>query len=123
MPNAKPFIQLTPLVLLMLAGGCVQRTLTVRSDPPGALGYFNDVEYGRTPVTRPITWYGTYQVEIRKDGYQSVKTSAKVWAPWWQWVPFDLFTEVLPVTDHHELMYTLREPSEGQTDAAGLVER
>ena len=34
--------------------GCVQRTITVNSDPQGALVYLNDIEIGRTPVTVPI---------------------------------------------------------------------
>src|SRR5258706_9997592 len=60
------------LPALALVAGCVERTMTIKSDPPGALVYLNDREIGRTPVTRDFTWYGDYQVEIRKDGYESV---------------------------------------------------
>ena len=44
----------TPLLLVLgpLFGGagCVQRKLTVRTDPPGALVFLNDQEIGRSPA-------------------------------------------------------------------------
>jgi hypothetical protein len=95
-------------LLLTLLAGCVRRTLTVRSDPPGALVYLNGQEFGRTPVTSDITWYGTYDVQLRKDGYETLKTRGKVIAPWWQWVPIDLAAELLPLTDRQHLSYRLR---------------
>src|SRR5688500_8891874 len=55
------------LVLTVAVAGCgVQRSLTVQSEPPGALVYLNGLEVGRTPVTRDFTWYGVYDVELRK---------------------------------------------------------
>lgn len=47
--------------------GCVERKITVISNPEGALLTLNDVEVGRTPVTVPFTWYGDYDVQIRAD--------------------------------------------------------
>ncbi|MDB5293496.1 MAG: hypothetical protein JWL69_4737 [Phycisphaerales bacterium] len=111
------------LILMALAGGCVQRTVTVRSSPPGALVYLNDQEVGRTPVTRKFKWYGTYDVELRLEGYDAVKTTAKVWAPWWQIVPLDLVTEALPLTDNHELNFTLHPPSEMEEEPELMVKR
>ena len=118
-----PLIPWMVVLLLALVGGCVHRTITVRSDPPDALVYLNDQEVGRTPFTREFTWYGTYDVELRKEGYQSIKTTAMVWAPWWQWVPIDLFTEALPLEDHHELSYKLAPPTTRQTDPELLLRR
>ena len=115
-------LRVMPLLLIGVAG-CVQRTLTVRSDPPGALVYMNDQEIGRTPVTRNIIWYGTYDVELRMPGYASVKTTAPVIAPWWQWVPLDLLAEALPLEDHHDLHYTLRPPNDQEIEADLLVRR
>ena len=78
-------------MLLAGTGGCVRRTLTVTTDPPGALIYLNGVEAGRTPLERDFVYYGTYDVAVRKEGYETLKTQGKVIAPWWQWVPFDFF--------------------------------
>jgi len=107
----------------LCAGGCVQRTLTVRSDPPDALVYLNDIEVGRTPLTRSFLWYGTYDVELRKEGFESIKTTANVWAPWWQWVPIDFLAEFLPLHDHHEIPYKMKEPAQVQVDPQELARR
>jgi hypothetical protein len=88
--------------------GCITRTLTVQTSVPGALVYLNDREVGRTPFTVPFTWYGGYDVVIRADGYKTVKTSAEVTAPWWQWIPFDLVTDFLPVEDQEYLHFDLK---------------
>src|SRR5579864_3470128 len=85
------------LAILLICTGCeVQSTLTVQSSPLGALVFLNDQEVGRTPVTRSFKWYGTYDVEVRADGFETVRTQSQVWAPWWQWVPFDLVAAFIP---------------------------
>ena len=54
----------------LLGAGCgVERTLQVNSDPPGALVSLNGEEVGRTPMRKMFLWYGTYDLELRKDGY------------------------------------------------------
>ena len=105
------------------AGGCVNRQLTVTTDPPGALVHLNGQEFGRTPVTRDFTWYGTYDVALRKEGYATRKTTGKVIAPWWQWVPLDLVAELLPLTDRRRLHYTMKPVSEEAVDPQQMLER
>jgi len=99
--------------LMSICAGCeVQRSLTVQSNPPGALVFLNDQEIGRTPVTRNFKWYGTYDVEVRAEGYETLRTKAKVWAPWWQVPPIDLVAVFIPdLEDHHDLAFTLQQPS------------
>ena len=99
--------RLTPLLLIPLLTGCITRVVTVRSNPSGALVYLNSEEVGRTPVTREFQWYGTYDVILRKDGYQTIKTSAAVSAPWWQFIPLDFLTDLLPVTDERIISYEI----------------
>lgn len=110
-------------MLLILLGGCVQRTLTVRSDPPGALVYLNGREVGRTPVTRRFMWYGDYDVILRKEGYETLKTHSWVVAPIYQWPPIDLFAELLPLKDRQVLTYTLQPASTQPADTQELVSR
>lgn len=114
------------IIGLSMAGvGCeVDRTITVQTNPPGALVYLNDIEIGRTPVTRSFKWYGTYDVEVRKVGYVPIKTTAKVWAPWWGWPPIDFATCFVPnVKDHRSLSYALQLPSAQTIDPEVLVKR
>jgi hypothetical protein len=106
-------------------GGCVDKMLTVKTDPPGALVFLNGVEVGRSPVTRDFVWYGTYDVAVRKDGYETLKAHSPVIAPWWQWVPIDLLAELAPLRfrDEQTLTYTLRSEREAATDPQLLLNR
>src|SRR3954452_23834175 len=78
--------------------GWVEQTMTIQSDPPGALVYLNDQELGRAPVTRDFKWYGDYDVQLRLEGYQTIKTHQPLVAPVWNWVPLDLISNLLPFT-------------------------
>jgi hypothetical protein len=84
------------LVLLSVGVGCVQRTITVTSQPTGALVYLNDEEVGRTPVSVPFTHYGTYDVRLEADGYEPLWTEAQAKAPWWEYPGPDLVAEAVP---------------------------
>lgn len=115
------------LIALVALAGCaggVQRTLRVESDPPGALVYLNDQEVGRTPMETSFLWYGTYDVRLRKEGYQTVKARSRVWAPWWQIPPIDLVAEFVPIQleDRHQLSYQL-EPLPEQVEVEPLIAR
>lgn len=84
------------LTSLLVLVGCVQRTITVTSEPAGALVYLNDEEVGRTPVTVPFTFYGTYDVRLEADGYQPLWVQEKAKAPLWEIPPIDLAAEAVP---------------------------
>ncbi len=101
------------LLTIALACGCVRRTLSVQSDPPGALVYLNQQEVGRTPMQKDFTWYGNYDVVLRKDGYETLKASGQVAPPFWAWPGIDLLTTILPIPlkDEHSLRYTLKPAS------------
>ncbi len=87
------FVLLLSASLACGSVGCVQRTVTVTSEPTGALVWLNDREVGRTPVTVPFTFYGTYDVRLERDGYEPLWTSQEAKAPWWETPPIDLFAE------------------------------
>jgi len=100
--------------LLIGAVGCVRRTISITTEPPNARVFLNDQEIGRSPATTDFLWYGDYDVAIRKEGYQTLQTSWKVKAPWYQIIPIDFFAEVLwpgRLHDHHERHFTL-EPAQ-----------
>ncbi len=76
--------------------GCTQRTITITSEPAGALVYLNDQEVGRTPVTVPFTWYGTYDVRLEAEGYAALWTTHEAKAPLWDLPGPDLVAEAIP---------------------------
>ncbi len=90
-----PFAVLAPLFALpLLSAGCVTRTLTITSEPSGALVYLNEREVGRTPLTCGFTFYGVYDVRLEKDGFQALWTKASAPQPWWEYPVVDLVAEV-----------------------------
>lgn len=80
---------------LVLAGstGCVQRRMTIRSNPPGALVYVDDYEIGTTPVSTDFTYYGTREIRLVKDGYETLTVKQPIPAPWYQVFPFEFFAD------------------------------
>ncbi len=101
----------------LLAIGCVRRTISITTDPPNARVFLNDQEIGQSAVTTDFLWYGDYDVIVRKEGYKTLQTHWDVKPPWYQWIPFDFFAEVLwPgwIHDAHAQHYTL-EPAEKST--------
>lgn len=112
------------LFLLSLAVGCVgtRRELTIESEPAGAIVYLNGDEVGRTPMKRDFLYYGTVDVKLRKEGYELLEDSARVWAPWWQVPPIDLVAEAFSLTDRHRLSYELR-PKQLDADPQELIQR
>ena len=104
-------------LLLPLASGCIYRSLTIRTDPPGAMVYVNDQLKGPSPVTYDFTWYGWHRIMIRKAGYQRLDDRKMVHAPIYLWMPFDLVMELVPfrIRDQRTLAYTLTPQAEPAT--------
>ena len=103
--------------------GCVDRVMTINSNPEGALVYLNDQEVGRTPLTRDFEQYGNYELEVRKDGFKTLKSTQVTEEPWWQLIPFDLITEVLPYhyRDSRHYLYTLTPATTKPADATVML--
>ncbi len=60
-------------------------------------------EIGQSPVKVPFTWYGDYEIILRKPGYETVQTNRKIKAPWYQTPFIDVFAECLvPFTIYDE---------------------
>jgi hypothetical protein len=80
---------------LVTAGGCVQRRMTIRSNPPGALVYVDDYQIGTTPVSTDFIYYGTRKIRLVKDGYETLTVRQPFPIPWYEIFPLDFVTENL----------------------------
>ena len=58
--------------------------------------HLNDEEVGRTPLTVPFIDYGTYQVQLQRDDYETILTERSAEAPWWDTLGPDLIAELSP---------------------------
>ncbi len=98
-------------VLLPVLTGCVERRMTVRTNPPGALVYVDDYEIGATPISADFTYYGTRKIRIVKDGYETLTVMQPFPTPWYEVPPIDFITEnFVPgkIRDQRVLDYQLK---------------
>mgnify|MGYP003390210842 CR=1 FL=1 len=113
------------VVWLALLPGCVHRRMTVHSNPSGARVLLDGDEVGETPTSVDFTHYGTREIVLQKDGYDTLKTLQRVPSPWYQIPPLDFFADnLLPyqLTNRHEFSYQL-QPSPTVPSTQGLRER
>ena len=104
-------------LIALVLGGCVERKLTINTNPQEALVILNDEEIGTSPVTVSFEWYGDYGVRIQKQGYQTLQTHRQLKAPWYDKFPFDFFASVLNprrIVDSYEWTFELAPVKEPQ---------
>jgi hypothetical protein len=98
------------LIVSILLIGCVERQLTINTNPQGAIVALNDEEIGVSPVTVSFEWYGDYDVRISKEGFQTLKTHHKLKGPWYDRFPFDFLANCLypkRIVNSYEWTFTL----------------
>jgi hypothetical protein len=107
-----------------LSAGCVQRRMTIRSNPPGALVYVDDYQLGATPVSHDFVYYGTRRIRLVKDGYETLTVRQPFPLPWYQYFPLDFVTEnLLPWEIRDERVVDLAMQPAGVTPPESVVAR
>ena len=115
----RPIIPIFFLLLILagLGSGCVRRVVDITTDPDGALVWMNGREVGTTPVEVEIVYYGDYDVQVVRDGYETLSTSAKANPPVWDMPGLDLVSEVLPADLESRTRWHFDLVPEDQDDA------
>lgn len=110
---------------IMCVPGCIHRRMTILSNPPGAQVLVDGEPIGYTPTSLDFTYYGTREITLVKDGYQSVNVLQKLKTPWYQIPPVEFVTDNLwpaKIRDRHVFSYTLEpqriEPTNDLIDRA-----
>lgn len=104
--------------------GCqhVRRSITVTSDPAGALLTLNGREIGRTPVSVDFLHYGIYDVQLEAEGYEPLLTTGEAQPPLWDTIPLDLVSELTPPMKHAKIVWHYQlQPRDD--DPAAVLER
>jgi hypothetical protein len=105
---------LCAIAVLLFSSGCVHRRLTINSNPPGARVLIDGQEVGETPTSIDFTHYGTREIVLQRDGYETLKTLQRVPTPWYQIPGIDFFADnLLPfqLTNRHAFNYQLQPSS------------
>lgn len=109
---------------IMFLTGCVERKLTIVTEPSEAIVWLNDEEIGTTPVTVNFNWYGDYNVRIEKPGYEILNTHRPLPRPAHDKFPLDFFAEVLwPGTIVDAYTWTFDLEPYRQASAEELIEK
>ncbi|MBL8876173.1 MAG: PEGA domain-containing protein [Phycisphaerae bacterium] len=107
--------------------GCSQKVIEITTEPSGALVTLNDVPVGRTPLQTGFTYYGDYDIQIRKEGFEPIRTKATAWTPLYERPPLDLATAPIPyesvVRWHFTLEPALEKRESKQQFEDGLISR
>lgn len=85
--------------------------MTINSNPSGARVLVDGEDIGLTPVSMDFLYYGTRQITLIKDGYETLTVMQPVQIPWYQVPPLDFFSDnLLPVkvTNRHFFAYDLQ---------------
>jgi hypothetical protein len=110
-------------VLLLGLSGCAQRTLTITSEPSGALVYLNGDEIGRTPLKFDFMWYSDYDVVLRKEGYETLKTHQNLKAPLLGLPILDLAGELVGTKDRREWNFVMTPADPQAANEGDLLTR
>jgi len=124
-PQVGVFLALSMGVLVAVASaGCVQRRMTIRSNPPGALVYVDDYQIGTTPVSTDFVYYGTRKIRLVKDGFETLTVRQPFPIPWYEVFPLDFVTENLwPWEIRDERVVDLAMVPAGSVPAESVVSR
>ena len=117
--------RIASLLACPLLAGCLERTVTITSTPSDAIVWLNDVEVGRTPVTTGFTFYGDYDVRLRKEGYEPISTHRETSTPFYEYAPIDLAATAWPgrIKTRLEWHFDLTPSPDPKEEEPGLTER
>ena len=110
-PFRRSLAFLALLVALLPLSGCVQRRLTIRSNPPGARVYIDDYEIGTTPCSTDYVYYGTRKIRLVRDGYETLTVEQRIAPPWYELFPLEFVSENLwpgEIRDEREFEFVLK---------------
>lgn len=100
------FILSISLVLI----GCAEQSITIRSRPEGAKVLVDSQEMGVTPCTFHFTYYGTREIVLEKEGYETMQTVVSIRPSLFNIFPLDILTIFFPypLADERSFSYTLK---------------
>lgn len=93
MRQSSNIVLISLIVATGLLSGCVRKRMTIVSNPPGAQVFIDNREIGSTPVSTAYQYYGTREIRLQKDGFETITVKRNFDPPWYEYPPFDLFSE------------------------------
>lgn len=125
----EPFRLILFIVLATLwscQAGCnsVKRRIIVRTQPEGALVSIDRQPIGYSPVSVPFTYYGTREIQLEKDGYQTIRVTERLAPPVYDSFPLSFLSENFSLRerrDNREMDFQL--VAKEQVNESQLIDR
>lgn len=67
--------------------------MIIRTQPEGALVSIDRQPVGYSPVSVPFTYYGTRQIQLEMDGFETIDVKERIAPPFYDSFPMSFFTE------------------------------
>lgn len=117
-------IALACAAALCASTGCIQRTLRIETDPPGASVWVNGDAAGTTPAEVPFVSYGAVEIFMQMDDHATRKEVVRLRPPWYAVFPIDFVSDVLyPGTLHDRKTFGFKLDRLAAPDFAALRSR
>ncbi len=106
--------------------GCnsVKRRLIVRTQPEGALVSIDRQPVGYSPVSVPFTYYGTRQIQLEMDGFETIDVQERIAPPFYDSFPMSFITENFSPRERRDnRVLDFQLVPKQQTNESQLIER
>lgn len=115
---------LAALMVCLAMSGCVNRRLIVRTEPEGAFVTMDGVSLGYTPLAAAYTYGGSRDIQIEKDGYETVKQKVDLRDPIYLRPPFSFIPENFsPVEIRHQPVLDFQLQPKQRVSSEVLLQR
>ncbi|WP_157665031.1 PEGA domain-containing protein [Mariniblastus fucicola] len=96
----------------------------MRTEPEGAFVSVDDYPIGYSPVATGYTYGGTREIQIEKDGYETVKVKQNLSDPWYLRPPLSFVTENFsPVEIRHQPVVDIQLEPKKRVNGEVLLQR
>lgn len=124
MSAARLFLRVVLVLGIAIFPGCLERTLRIESDPPGARVFLDHDDVGVTPIEIPFSYGGVREfIILHEEGetkYKPIRVLQEVETVQYDVFPFDFLVEIspFPVEDVHVVSFKLEESGLYETASA-----
>lgn len=104
--------------------GCASRRVVVRTEPEGAAVAIDGIPQGYSPVAVSYVYGGSRDIQIEKDGFETIKQRVDLSDPWYLRPPVSFLTENFsPVEIRHQPVLDFQMAPKKQVNGAVLLQR
>ena len=112
------------MLVFLAMTGCVNRRVIVRTQPEGAFVTLDGTPIGTTPLAAHYVYGGSRDIQIEKDGFETIKQKVDLTDPFFLRPPLSFFTENFsPVEIRHQPVLDFQLQTKQRINSEVLLQR